>query len=386
MSPARGERQRPARTARGAASARRDAERMGARQARGRPAARGGPAPRARRGSSPGAHPRTGGEVRIGISGWHYPPWRGVFYPEGLAQRRELELASRRLRTVEINASFYALQRPSTYEAWYAAAPEGFVFAVKGGRFITHDKRLRDCGGPLANFFASGVLALEDKLGPVLWQLPPQLAFDAERLEEFLASLPRTTDAAAALAQRHDARLTHGTWCRVHTSRPIRHAIEVRHESFDDPAFVRILRRANVALCVSDAAGEWPCLEDVTADFVYVRLHGATRLYASGYASRALDRWAARVAAWRRGAQPSDAALAAPYAAPCSRDARDVYVYFDNDAEARAPFDAMNLAARLGHGAHVSFPRARWRAAAAERAKAGTPRRPWRSRRDRAGE
>lgn len=347
--------------------------------------ARRGAASRGRR--APATEPRPGADrdVRIGVSGWHYPSWRGVFYPEDLAQRRELEFASRRLRTVEINGSFYSLQRPSSYEAWYAAAPDDFVFAVKGGRFITHNKRLRDCAGPLANFFASGVLALDDKLGPVLWQLPPNLAFDAERVEAFVASLPRTTEAAAALARRHDARLGHGAWCEVRACRPIRHAIEVRHESFDDPAFVRILRSANVALCVADAAGAWPSLEDVTADFVYVRLHGATRLYASGYSSRGLDRWAERVAAWSRGAQPSDASLAAPDAPP-SRRGRDVYVYFDNDAEARAPFDAMNLAARLGQGERVAFPRAQRRAVEAARAPedGGRARSRWRLGRGRA--
>src|SRR6185503_13598457 len=122
------------------------------------------------------------GDVRVGISGWRYPPWRGVFYPDGLPQRSELHFASRAVRSVEINGSFYSLQRPSSYRSWYAETPADFVFAVKGGRFLTHNKKLRDCAGPLANFFASGVLVLEEKLGPILWQLPPQLPFDAERL------------------------------------------------------------------------------------------------------------------------------------------------------------------------------------------------------------
>ncbi|MDF2695021.1 MAG: hypothetical protein K0S65_3404 [Labilithrix sp.] len=287
-------------------------------------------------------------EIRIGISGWRYPTWRDVFYPPGLTHRRELAYASRALRTVEINGSFYSLQRPSSYAAWYAETPDDFVFAVKGGRFITHNKKLRDCRGPLANFFASGVLALEEKLGPVLWQLPPQLGFDAERIEAFLASLPRTTAQAAELATCHDARLKHGAYLDVRDDRPIRYALEVRHESFDDPAFVRLLRRANVALCVADTAGKWPYLEDVTADLVYVRLHGSRRLYASGYSSHKLDEWAERIRGWHRGG-------------------RDVYVYFDNDVKVRAPFDAMNLAARLGHGKRVAFPRRRHRAAEAER-------------------
>ncbi|MBX3207857.1 MAG: DUF72 domain-containing protein [Labilithrix sp.] len=336
-----------------------------ARRARSRPEQERRDQPNAPRRASSNA--RACRDVRIGISGWRYPPWRGVFYPTGLPQRRELEFASRRLRTVEINGSFYSLQRPSSYAAWYAATPADFVFAVKGGRFITHNKKLRDCDVALANFFASGVLALDDKLGPVLWQLPPQLGFDADRLETFLASLPRTTADAAELARHHDARLAHGSWLDVRVCRPIRHALEVRHESFDDPAFIRLLRREKVALCVADTAGTWPYFEDVTADFVYVRLHGSRRLYTSGYSRLELDRWAERVTAWRRGEEPADAALAAPDGPTRTAGGRDVYVYFDNDANARAPFDAMNLAARLGHGARVDAPHARERDAARRR-------------------
>lgn len=287
-------------------------------------------------------------DLRIGISGWRYESWRGVFYPEGLAQRSELQFASRKVRTVEINGSFYSLQRPSSYERWYAETPDDFVFAVKGGRFITHDKKLRDCTTPLANFFASGVLALEEKLGPILWQLPPQLPFDAKRLEDFFGLLPRTTSAAAELGARHDDRLKHGAYLDVDADRPIRHALEVRHDTYRDPSFVKLLRTHHVALVIADTAGKWPYLEDVTADFVYVRLHGATKLYVSGYDRAALDRWAERIAAWRDGREPRDAVLAAPGDAPPRRPSRDVYVYFDNDAEVRAPFDAMSLAARLG--------------------------------------
>jgi len=306
-------------------------------------------------------------DVRVGISGWRYPPWRCVFYPRGLAQHRELEYASRQVRSVEINGSFYSLQRPSSYATWYAQTPDDFVFAVKGARFISHNKKLKDCAGPLANFFASGVLALEDKLGPVLWQLPPQLAFNAERIEEFLASLPRTTAAAAEIARSHDHRIKHGAYVDIRLDRPIRYAMEVRHETFDDPAFVRILRKAKVALCVADTAGKWPYLEDITADFVYIRLHGAKRLYASGYASAELDRWADRITAWRNGKEPADAVRAAPRSKPRAARGRDVYVYFDNDVKVRAPFDAMNLAARFGHGHRVAFPRSLHRAAESER-------------------
>jgi uncharacterized protein YecE (DUF72 family) len=288
------------------------------------------------------------GAVRIGISGWRYRPWRGVFYPADLAQKRELHFASRRLRSVEINGSFYSLQRPSSYRTWYAETPDDFIFAVKGARFITHHKKLRDCATPLANFFASGVLALGEKLGPILWQLPPQLGFGAERLEAFFAMLPRTAAAAAEVARQHDHRIRHGAHLEVREDRPLRYALEVRHPTFVQPAFVELLRRAGIALCVADTAGRWPYLEDVTADFVYVRLHGAKRLYVSGYDSGALDAWAERIRRWQA-------------------MGRDVFVYFDNDVKVRAPFDAMNLAARLGQGERVRFPLAARRAVEAAR-------------------
>jgi uncharacterized protein YecE (DUF72 family) len=261
------------------------------------------------------------GDVLVGVSGWRYPSWRGVFYPKGLPQHRELAYASRAVRTIEINDSFYSLQRPSRYEAWYRETPPGFVFAVKGARFITHNKKLRDCEVPLANFFASGVLALEEKLGPVLWQLPLQLRFDRERIASFLASLPRTTGEAARLARRHDHRLEHGVYLDVRTDRSIRDALEVRHESFDDPVLPEVLRQAKVALWVTDAAAKWPRLEDVTADHVYVRLHGSRRLYASGYTSDELDAWAEKIDAWRSGRSPKGAKLAAPGAEPAARHA-----------------------------------------------------------------
>ena len=291
---------------------------------------------------------RRAADVRIGISGWRYPPWRGVFYPVGLAQAHELRHASERLRTIEINGSFYSLQRPTSWRRWFDETPADFVFAVKGGRFLTHHKKLRDCEQPLANFFASGVLALEEKLGPILWQLPPQLAFDAERVAAFLELLPRTTRAAATLARGHDHRLRHGAHVDVRSDQPLRYALEVRHETFAAPAFLRLLRRFDVACCVADTAGRWPALDAVTADFVYVRLHGDKRLYVSGYGRAALDAWAARIARWRDGG-------------------RDVFVYFDNDVKVRAPFDAMNLAARFGQGAPVRFPLAARRAVEARR-------------------
>jgi uncharacterized protein YecE (DUF72 family) len=282
---------------------------------------------------------------RVGTSGWVYPPWRGTFYPPGLPHRRELEYLSRQLNTVEINGSFYSLQRPASYQAWAAATPEDFVFAVKGSRFITHMKKLRDVETPLANFFASGVLALGAKLGPLLWQLPPNLAFDIDRLATFLAQLPRSTAEAATLAQCHDERLEGRAWTCTDADRPLRHALEVRHPSYRDPALIELLRRQGIALVVADTAGTWPYLEDITADFVYIRLHGDSELYVSGYSDEALDTWAQRIRGWQAGESPRTEHTIAP-PAPVRR--REVFVYFDNDAKVRAPVDAISLARRLG--------------------------------------
>lgn len=277
-------------------------------------------------------------DVRIGISGWTYPPWRGVFYPAGMAHRRELEFASRQLNSIEINGSFYALQRPRSFHAWREVTPADFVFSVKGGRFITHMKKLRDVDAALANFVGSGLLALEEKLGPLLWQLPPNLGFDERRLDDFFARLPRSTAEAAYLARHHDDRIDGRAWTATASDRPLRHCLEVRHDSFkagssigDDvsaPALLDVLRRWQVGLVVADTAGKWPQLFDVTSDFVYVRLHGADELYVSGYTPQSLDGWADRIRAW-------------------TAQGLDVYVYFDNDVKVRAPFDAMALAHRL---------------------------------------
>jgi len=284
--------------------------------------------------------------IHIGISGWRYAPWRGVFYPEDLPQRRELEFASRRFSSIELNGSFYSLQRPQFYEQWYRDTPEGFLFSVKGGRFITHMKKLRDIQQPLANFFASGVFNLREKLGPFLWQFPPNFGYDRERLEPFLQMLPQDPDAAMALARAHAPWLSGRTQLQLQGSRKLRHAIEIRHPSFLDPAFVALLRRYGVALVVADTAGKWPYLEDVTAPFVYLRLHGDEELYASGYSDAALDRWAQRIRAWSKGSEPADAHRIAGKP-PAARRSRDVYCYFDNDMKVRAPFDAESLMQKL---------------------------------------
>jgi uncharacterized protein YecE (DUF72 family) len=287
------------------------------------------------------------GSIHIGISGWRYAPWRGVFYPKELAQDRELEFASRALPTIEINGSFYSLQRPESYAAWYAATPPGFVFSVKGNRFLTHILRLRDIDGPLANVLASGVFELHEKLGPFLWQFPPNFQFDPERMEHFLSLLPHDTDQAFERARHYEARMEGRTSLDAGKKRKLRHALEIRHDSFLDERFIALLRKYKVALVVADTAGKWPYREDVTADFMYLRLHGDKELYASGYTDEALARWADRIRAWTTGGQPADARLVSSKAPP-KRAGRDLFCYFDNDIKVHAPFDARRLIELLG--------------------------------------
>ena len=287
------------------------------------------------------------GCVRIGISGWRYAPWRGVFYPQALPQRCELSYASRVFSTIEINGSFYSLQSPQSYAAWYADTPADFVFAVKGPRFITHMKRLREVRRPLANFLASGVLELREKLGPILWQFPSSFRFEPERFGSFFGLLPKDTGAALRLARAREPHLHGRSSLAIDAVRPLRHAVEVRHESFRAPDFIALLRRHGIALVVSDTPGKWLQLQDVTADFLYLRLHGARQLYASGYTPAALDAWARRIRAWRAGREPRGGERASPKRAR-PRAARDVYCYFDNtDVKLRAPADAQSLARRL---------------------------------------
>ncbi|TDD54322.1 DUF72 domain-containing protein [Saccharopolyspora elongata] len=282
--------------------------------------------------------------IRIGTSGWVYGPWHGPFYPRDLRRGAELEYLSSRLGSAEINASFYSLQRPHTYRRWAEQTPDDFLFAVKGSRYITHMKRLHDAETPLANFFASGILALGSKLGPLLWQLPPSLGVDVERLTAFFRLLPRSTAAAAALAARHDDRLAGRSLTETDADRPLRHALEVRHPGFASAEAVELLRSHDIGLVVADAAGAWPHLEDVTSDFVYLRFHGAEELYASGYSAKDLDHWAKLIRSWHEGKCPKTKhTVAAP--APTTKG-RDVYAYFDNDVKAHAPHDAIALAER----------------------------------------
>lgn len=263
------------------------------------------------------------GDVRIGISGWTYAPWRGVFYPKDLTQKRELEYASRQFPTIEINGSFYSLQTPASYRKWRDATPDDFVFSIKGGRFITHMRRLLNAEKALANFFASGVLELGAKLGPILWQLPPTFQFDEDRCATFFDLLPRDAKQASQLAKQHDRKPKSKVSVEARVRIPIRHAIEVRHDTFKTRAFVKLCKRHDIAIVVADTAGKWPMIEERTSDFTYVRLHGDEVLYVSGYTDAALDSWASKVRAWRRRG--------------------DVYAYFDNDVKVCAPKDARTL-------------------------------------------
>jgi uncharacterized protein YecE (DUF72 family) len=274
--------------------------------------------------------------IRIGTSGWTYPHWRKDFYPDGLRQRDELGYLAGKLAAVEINGSFYSLQRPSSYLRWSEETPEDFEFAVKGGRYLTHLKKLTDVSTPLATFLASGLLSLGSKLGPILWQLPAVLQFDSERIESFLQLLPGSHGAAAELAGHCD-RTKFDRWDQqpaltpVDPERPLRHAIEVRHPSYIDDGFAELCGTYGVAIVLADTAGRWPWIDRPVTDFGYFRLHGSRELYTSGYTDAELDEWAERIDGWLR-----------------VDGMQDIWIFFDNDAQAHAAWDARRLAERLG--------------------------------------
>jgi uncharacterized protein YecE (DUF72 family) len=245
---------------------------------------------------------------------------------------------------VEINGTHYSLQKPKVFQAWYDATPPGFIFSLKGSRFITHLKQLKDVEVPLANFFASGVLLLREKLGPFLWQFSPRFRFRPERMEAFFKMLPRNSEAAARLARKHDPRVDPAC-TRPCGKRTLRHCVEIRHASFMVSEFFELLREHRIGFVLADSAGKFPYSEDVTSDFVYIRLHGAEELYVSGYTPEALAWWANRVRTWARGRMPRDAKVQLKERPPVA--SRDVFVYFDNDAKVKAPEDAMALRATV---------------------------------------
>ncbi|RLV55534.1 DUF72 domain-containing protein [Aeromicrobium phragmitis] len=267
-------------------------------------------------------------QVRIGVSGWSYRSWHGDYYPSSVRQRDELAYLAARLSTAEVNASFYRLQRPSTYQRWYETVSADFRFALKGGRYLTHLRRLRDPRQPLANFLGSGVLALRDRLGPMLWQLPADFDLTSPDVPAFLAMLPRTYAQAREIAREHGPALAaadrHWFGDGEHDALPLHHALEVRGEAGLD-RLLPVLAEYDVALVASDGAGTWPVFTEPTASFAYVRLHGPEVLYHGGYDDALLEEWADRIVAW----------------------GRDTWVYFDNDADGRAPHDAERLSTIL---------------------------------------
>ncbi|MCE3252181.1 MAG: hypothetical protein K0Q67_1191 [Cellvibrio sp.] len=280
----------------------------------------------------------------IGISGWRYAPWRNNFYPKGLVQKKELYFASRSVNSIEINGSFYALQTPERYAGWYADTPENFVFSVKAPRYITHIRRLNDVEEPIANFFASGPLELKEKLGAMLWQFPPSFKFNEEQFHQFLKMLPKTAGEALSITRKYhpDFDLPE----QVQRKRVLRHAVEIRNQTFVDETFIALLRRYNVAFVIADTARRWPYAEDITSDFVYMRLHGDTELYRSGYSEEAIDHWYRRIKSWSQGVQPRDAKLIAKRTK--LHNSLDVYCYFDNTDKLWAPQDARQLSHLLG--------------------------------------
>jgi uncharacterized protein YecE (DUF72 family) len=277
------------------------------------------------------ARGRRMGRVFIGTSGWNYPHWRGRYYPTGLRQKDELAYLASQLSSVEVNGTFYSLTRPDACIAWRQMVPPDFLFAIKGSRYITHMLKLNRFEKPLSNFFAQGILRLGAQLGPILWQLPPNLAFRADRVRPFLEALPRDVAGAERWARRHDQRTTGRASLRAPDGRdrPLHHALEPRHASWLEPEALTLLQEMDVALVAADTAGRHPFSLARTAGFGYLRLHGSTVLYASRYTDAELAIWAERVRALRD-------------------DGCDVYAYFDNDAQAHAPHDALRLAAAVG--------------------------------------
>jgi uncharacterized protein YecE (DUF72 family) len=266
----------------------------------------------------------------IGISGYDYKPWRGVFYPPGLPKHKWLHFAAERMDSVEINGTFYSLKSPAVFQRWMTDV-EGTdcLFAIKGSRFITHNLKLRRTEAALGNFWGSGILALGKRTGPFLWQLPATYRFEAERLESFIRTLPRDSKQGEAVAAQHDERLKRGALAKAAARVKYRHAFEVRHESYFCEEFYELLRRLKCGWVVADTAGKFPYCEECTTDFVYIRLHGSTELYVSGYSDEELATWAKKIRRWLK-------------------VGKDVYVYFDNDAKVHAPHDALRLKQLLG--------------------------------------
>jgi uncharacterized protein YecE (DUF72 family) len=280
--------------------------------------------------------------IRAGMAGWVFEEWRGgAFYPVGLKQKDELAYASRHVTAIEINATFYRNQTPASFLKWAADTPPGFRFTVKGPQLVTHIKKLNDVETPLANFFASGVLSLSQRLGPICWQLPGNLSFNPERLERFLTLLPKTPAEAVALAQKHDERIAEPS-LDIAGVGPLRHALEVRHKSFATPKHIDLLKAHNVALVVADTA-DWPWA-DQTADFTYCRLQGAPG--ADHYTPAEITAWAERFRALATGGPPPE--LSRLVAPPATEPPREVFAFFVSTDKQNAPRHAQEVQKQLG--------------------------------------
>jgi uncharacterized protein YecE (DUF72 family) len=262
------------------------------------------------------------GRIRVGIGGWSYAPWRGVFYPKGLKQADELSYATSKLTSIEINATHYRLQSPKSFRIWGATAPEGFVFSVKGPRLVTQQKVLAETGNFITRFLKSGLAELGDRLGPILWQFAPFKRFDEDDFGRFLDLLPHELD-----------------------GQELNQVVEVRHASFAIPRFAELARDAGVTIAYVDAEG-WPNIADLTGDVVYARLQRGDDAHAAAYPPGELDAWAGRAKTWAKGSAPDDLKLLAESAASKPRP-RDVFIYFIHEGKLRAPAAAMALIERL---------------------------------------
>lgn len=283
--------------------------------------------------------------AHIGTSGWAYSSWRNKFFPAKLTAREYLSFTSRAFNSIEIDSTFYRMQTPERYQSWYDATPEGFLFAIKGSRYITHMLRLKDCETALGNFYASGILALQEKTGPFLWQFPAHVKLDMERFETFAKLLPRDFNEAVELARKHDSKLQK-PYLKVEENYPLVHAFELRSDSFFNRDFLAMLRSYNIATVMVSSPKDWPLFTDVTANFLYIRMHGEKRLYSGSYGEAELKEWKRRISFWQKGRTPPDMEHYLP--ADPHKNMRPYFMYFDNTAKSEAPFDALKFMKMVG--------------------------------------
>jgi uncharacterized protein YecE (DUF72 family) len=262
------------------------------------------------------------GTIRVGIGGWTFEPWRGVFYPKGLPHAQELKYAAERLTSIEVNGTFYSTQSPKTFRKWAGEAPDGFKFALKGPRYAVNRRVLAEAGESIKRFLHSGITELGDKLGPILWQFAPTKKFDEADFGKFLELLPEKLDGHA-----------------------LRHVVEVRHDSFCTPDFVALVRRFKTPVVFSEHA-TYPAIPDIASDFVYLRLQKGKDSVKTGYQPKALDAWAARLKSFAKGSVPADLPLIEKKNESPAKP-RDVFAYVIHEGKIRAPAAAMALIERL---------------------------------------